>query len=172
MIKLVGAVLVLVSSCAMGGLLAIRVKEREKWLKDIKTALFLLMGELEYRQMPFTEATELISNRHGGKLVPFFKGLTGELKKKEGFSLLEVWRRQAEEVLKESPLSKEQKEEFRELGLYFMESDKETRRNSLEFYFKRLEEDIVTLRETGADKAYLCRTLGMLGGIFILILVL
>ena len=37
---------------------------------------------------------------------------------------------------------------------------------------KRLEEDIVKLRETGADKAYLCRMLGMLGGIFLLILVL
>ena len=84
----------------------------------------------------------------------------------------ELWKKEAESALKECPLSKEQKEEFGNLGLYFMESDKETRRNSLEFYLNRLEEDIVKLRETGADKAYLCRTLGMLGGIFLLILVL
>ena len=172
MVKLIGAVLVLVSACAIGSLLAIQVKEQEKWLKDIKTALFLLLGELEYRQMPLPEAMELVGGRHGGRLAVFFQDLAEELKKKEGFSLQKVWRQLALPALKDSPLSKEQKEEFADLGLYFMESDKETRRNSMEFYLKRLEEDIVSLRETGAEKAYLCRTLGMLGGIFLLILVL
>lgn len=172
MIKMLGAVLVLVSAYAIGSLLALRVKEQEKWLKDIKTALFLLQGELEYRQMPLPEALAVIGARHGGRLAAFFQVLAEELSKKEGFSLQEVWKQLAASALKDSPLSGEQKEEFGELGLYFMESDRETRRTSIEFYLNRLEEDIVSLREHGADKAYLCRTLGMLGGIFLLILVL
>lgn len=172
MIKLTGAVLVLVSAYAIGSLLALQVKEQEYWLKDIKTALFLLLGELEYRQIPLPEALDLIGNRHGGRLTAFFQVLSGELKRKDGFTLQELWKRVAIPAVKDSPLTGEQKEEFAELGLYFMESDKETRRSSLEFYFKRLEEDIVDLREHGADKAYLYRALGMLGGIFLLILVL
>lgn len=172
MIKIIGAVLVLVSAYAIGSLLALQVKEQEKWLKDIKTAMFLLLGELEYRQVPLPEALETIGQRHGGRLAAFFRVTAEELQKKEGISLSEVWKQTAVPALKDSPLSKEQNEEFAELGVYFMESDKETRKNSLEFYLNRLEEDIVKLRETGADKAYLCRTLGMLGGIFLLILVL
>lgn len=172
MIKLVGAVLVLVSAYAIGSLLALQVKEQELWLKDIKTALFLLMGELEYRQVPLPDALTIIGKRHGGKLSGFFQNLSGQLIQKDGFSLQELWKKAAESALKDCPLKAEQKEEFGDLGLYFTESDKETRRNSLEFYLNRLEEDIVRLRETGADKAYLCRTLGMLGGIFLLILVL
>ena len=172
MVKLIGAILVLISAYAIGSLLALQVKEQEKCLKDIKTALFLLMGELEYRQVPLPDAMEIVGKRHAGRLASFFQSLSGELAKKEGFSLQELWKKEAMTALKECPLNKEQKEEFADLGLYFMESDKETRRNSLEFYLKRLEEDIVNLRETGADKAYLCRTLGMLGGIFLLILVL
>jgi len=172
MIKIVGAILVLVSAYAIGSLLALQVKEQEKWLKDIKTTLFLLLGELEYRQLPLPEAFETIGLRHGGYLADFFRLAAEELKKKEGGSLKEIWQQLAVTALKDSPLSKEQKEEFAELGLYFMEADRETRRNSLEFYLNRLEEDIVRLREKGADKAYLCRTLGMLGGIFLLILVL
>ncbi len=172
MIKLIGAVLVLVSAYAIGCLLAFKVKEQEKWLKDIKTALFLLMGELEYRQMPLPEALEVIGKRHGGRVSGFFLLLSEELEKKDGFSMQELWHQLAETALKESPLSGEQKEEFAELGLYFMKSDKGTRRSSIEFYLNRLEEDIVNLRENGASKAYLCRTLGMLGGIFLLILVL
>lgn len=172
MVKLVGAILVLVSAYAIGSLLALQVKEQEKWLKDIKTALFLLMGELEYRQMPLPDALAIIGNRHGGRLSSFFQILSAELAKKEGYSLQELWKKTAVTALKDCPLKAEQKEEFWDLGLYFMEADKETRRSSLEFYLNRLEEDIVNLRETGADKAYLCRTLGMLGGIFLLILVL
>lgn len=172
MVKLVGAVLVLVSAYAMGSVLALRVKEQEKWLKEIKTTMFLLLGELEYRQMPLPEALEMIGKRHGGNLQTFFQVLSEELKKKEGFSLQEIWQQLAILALKDSPLSKQQKEEFAELGLYFTETDRETRKNSMEFYLNRLEEDIVSIRETGGEKAYLCRTLGMLGGIFLLILVL
>ena len=172
MVKLIGAVLVLVSAYAIGSLLALQVKEQEKWLKDIKTTMFLLLGELEYRQVPLPDALELTGKRHGGRLAGFYQSLSAELDKKEGFSLQELWKKQAEPALRDCPLTKEQKEEFSELGLYFTEADKETRRSSLDFYLNRLEEDIVRLRETGGDKAYLCRTLGMLGGIFLLILVL
>lgn len=172
MIKLVGAVLVLVSAYAIGSLLALRVKEQEKWLKDIKTAVFLLLGELEYRKMPLPEAVGIIGQRHGGHLSSFFRVLSEEMKKKDGLTMQELWKVVAAPALKDCPLSKEQKEEFTELGLFFMESDTATRRSSLNFYLDRLEEDIIALRDKGADKAYLCRTLGMLGGIFILILVL
>lgn len=172
MVKLIGAILVLVSAYAMGCLLALQVKEQEKWLKDIKTALFLLQGELEYRQVPLPDALTVIGKRHGGRLACFFQNLSEELSKKEGISLQKLWKKTAVGALKDCPLSTEQKEEFGDLGICFTETDKETRRNSLEFYLNRLEEDIVKLRDTGADKAYLCRTLGMLGGIFLLILVL
>ncbi|MBO5353919.1 MAG: stage III sporulation protein AB [Lachnospiraceae bacterium] len=172
MVKTIGIMLVLVSAYAIGSLFAQQVKDREKWLKDIKTALFLLMGELEYHKQPLPEALELVGGRHGGRLERFFRETAEELKKKEGISMKDIWQQKAGLVLKESPLSREQKEEFAELGLYFMEADKAVRKNALEFYLNRLEEDIISLRETGADKAYLYRTMGMLGGMFLLILVL
>lgn len=172
MIRLLGALLILISAYAIGSLFALQVKEQEKWLTDIKTSLLLLLGELEYRRIPMSEALELIAKRRGGRLAGFFQMLSEELKKKEGFSLQKLWHRLALASLKNSPLTTDKKEEFAELGLYFMEADPDTRRSSVEFYLKRLEEDIVKLRENGAKKAYLCRMLGMLGGIFLLILVL
>lgn len=170
MIKAVGAVLVLVSAFAIGSLLALRVKEQEHWLKDIKMTMFLLEGELEYHQMPLPEAVQLVGKRHGGRLERFLWSLGEELKKKEGIALKELWKQQAAVLLKDSPLNREQREEFSELGLYFMEADSKVRKNAIEFYLNRLEEEIIHSRETGADKAYLYRMLGMLGGIFLLIL--
>lgn len=172
MIKLMGAVLVMISSCAIGGILAAQIKEQEKWLKDIKMALFLLSGELEYHQMPLPDALCLVGKRHGGYLGNFYVYLGEKLEKKEGIPMKELWEEWGIKYLKDSPLSKEQQMEFAELGRYFMETDKNVRKNAVNFYLERLEEEIVQLRETGADKAYLYRTLGMLGGMFLLILVL
>jgi len=172
MIKLVGAVLVLVSAYAIGSMFALRIKEQERWLKEMKTTLFLLQGELDYRQVPLPEAAAIVGNRQDGRLSLFFRNLAEEMQKKEEGSLQEIWRRQAETAVKDCPLSVGQKEEFAELGLIFTESDRESRKNGLEFYFQRLEEDIIKIRKTGADRAYLCRTLGMMGGILILILTL
>ena len=172
MIKLIGAVLVLVSAYAIGSMFALRIKEQERWLKEIKTTLFLLQGELDYRQVPLPEAAAAAGKRCDGRLSPFFRNLAEELQKKEEGSLQEIWKQQAEIAVKDCPLSAGQKEEFAELGLIFTDSDRTTRKNSLEFYFQRLEEDIVKSRKNGADRAYLCRTLGMMGGILILILAL
>lgn len=169
-IKTIGAILVLTSSTAIGSLLALQVKEQENWLKDIKMSLFLLAGELEYHQMPLPEAMRLTGMRHGGRMSSFFQRTGKELERREGKSLGVIWKNQAELAMRAAPLKKEQKEEFSEMGIYFTEADSKVRKNALEFYFSRLEEEIVRMRNTGKDKAYLYRMLGMLGGIFLLIL--
>ena len=170
LIKTIGAVLVLTSATAIGSLLAMQIKEQEHWLRDIKGALFLLMGDLEYHQRPLPEALKQTGMRHEGRMKEFFLTTAAELEKKEGKRLGAIWKSQAESALKHAPLKKEQKEEFSEIGIYFAEADSKVRKNAVEFYFARLEEEIVSLRENEKDKAYLYRTMGMLGGIFLLLL--
>ena len=170
LIKTIGAVLVLTSATAIGSLLALQVKEREYWLKDMKMSLFLLAGELEYHQMPLPEAMRITGVKHSGRMSEFFQNTGRELEKKDGNSLRAIWKEQAERIFKNAPLAKEQKEEFSEIGTYFSEADSKVRKNALEFYFSRLEEEIVQTRGTEKDKVYLYRMMGMLGGIFLLIL--
>ena len=172
MVKMIGAVLVLTSAYALGCLFALKLKEQERWMKEIKLALFLLQGELEYRQLPLPDALERAGNHQRGCLEVFFKNMSMELNKREGIPLKELWKRQSEQFLKNSPLSREQREEFGELGVCFAETDKETRKQTLNFYLNRLEEELKVLRETGGEKEYLYRALGMLGGMFLVILTL
>ena len=170
MLKLVGAMLVLTSATAIGSILALQVKEQEKWLEDMKLSLFLLSGELEYHQIPFPEAMRLTGKKHKGRMREFYRKAGDELEKREGESLSMIWKNQAEKCLKQAPLKKEQKEEFSEMGIYFAGADSKVRKNALEFYFTRLEEEIVRMRSTEKEKMYLYRMLGMLGGVFLLIL--
>lgn len=168
-VKLVGAVLVLISATAIGFLLSMQIKEQEQWLVDIKMSLFLLEGELEYHQIPLPEALHLTGKKHGGRMQKFYLCTAEKLEKKEEGPLGYLWEKTAEEVLKSVPLKKEQKEGFMEIGRYLAEADSNVRKNALEFYFSRLEEEIVCIRETGREKARLYRILGLLGGIFLLV---
>ena len=100
----------------------------------------------------------------------FFLGMAEELEKKEGNRLEVIWRKQATDTLFRAPLKKEQKEAFSELGIYLAEADTKVRKNAMEFYFARLEEEIAALRASEKEKAYLYRTMGMLGGLFLLLI--
>jgi len=169
-IKVLGAVLVLTSATAIGYLLAYQVKEQERWLTDIKLSFLLLSGELEYHQLPLPEAFLLTGTKHGGRMKEFFLQMGEELAQKAGGNFQEIWRKQAEKTLKSAPIKKEQKEEFEQMGVYFTGAEQSVRTHAIEFYTGRLETEIEKLRETGKEKAYLYRMLGMLGGIFLLIL--
>lgn len=171
-VKLIGAALVLASATAIGSLLALQIREQEAWLRDIKMSLFLLSGEMNYHQMPLPEAMMRTGVRHGGRMRTFYSRVGAELEKKAGESFFDIWQRQVREVLKNAPLKKEQKEAFSEIGMYFVEADCNVRKNAIDFYLDRLEEDIVILRKNGKEKAYLLQTMGVLGGMFLLILVM
>ena len=86
--------------------------------------------------------------------------------------LKELWAAQAEQILSKAPLLKSQKQEFAALGECFSETDSTARENAIAFYLKRLEAELEHLEQTGRDKAYLYRMLGMLGGLFLLVLIL
>lgn len=170
--KLIGSVLVLASAAAIGGIFAGRVKEQENWLKEIKLMLLLLSGELKYNKTPLPEALLTVAGRHNGVLTGFFKSLGSELLNQNGMALNELWEKQAERAMKQAVLSTAQKQEFASLGDCFLETDSTARENAVAFYISRLETELETMQKTGRDKAYLYRMLGMLGGMFLLVLIL
>lgn len=170
--KLIGGILVLISAAAIGGIFAGRVKEQEEWLKEIKLVLLLLSGELNYHKTPLPEAFLNVAGRHDGALTEFFQNLSEELSEKNGAGFKEVWAEQAERIMQKTPLSTAQKREFVSISECFSETDSAARENTVAFYINRLETELSEFQKTGRDKAYLYRMLGMLGGIFLLILMI
>ena len=172
MLQWIGAVFVLTSSTAIGRLLAVRVKEQELWLCDIRSSMYLLLGELEYHQMPLPEALFCAGSRQGGRLRCFYEKVSCELERKEGERFREIWRKYATECLVNAPVGKMQKEEFIAVGTYLTEADQKVRNNAIEFYLTCLEKEIAVLRKNEKEKTHLFQTMGILVGLFLLILVM
>ena len=170
--KLIGGMLVLISTAAIGATLAGRIRIQEAWLKEIKLVFLLLGGELNYNKTPLPDAFLLLAKRHSGPLAPFLKEVGEELSSQSGNILKELWAERAKKLLSDSPLSKGQKQEFMELGECFSETDSNARENEVAFYIRRLEAELCKLQQSGKDKAYLYRMLGVLGGAFLLVLIL
>ena len=170
--RLIGGTLVLISTAAIGATFAGRIKAQEAWLKEIKLVFLLLGGELNYNKTPLPDAFLLLAKRHSGPLTPFLHEMGEELYSQSGNLLTELWAERARKLLAGSPLSKGQRQEFTELGECFSETDSNARENAIAFYISRLEAELAQLKQTGKDKAYLYRMLGMLGGLFLLVLIL
>lgn len=170
--KLLGGLFILGSSSAMGMSFARRLREQEAWLMEIKKVLLLLNGELNYNKTPLPEALRMISARHKGYLSVFLEEVGDSLMKRSGRTLCEVWQDALEDLFRHSPLSKYQKQEFMLLYECFSGTDEDARNHTLSFYLKRLEAEIEQLEQTGKDKAYLYRMLGMLAGLFLLVLII
>lgn len=170
--KLIGGILVLLSATALGSCMAGKMREQEYLMKEIKKVLMLLGGELTYNKTPLPEAFTLVGNRHKGQMQPFLLSMGEALHQQDGGNFLERWNKEAEQWLLPMPLSKEQKREFMELGECFLGTDAIARDNSLAFYVSRVDQELEQLSKTGKDKAYLYRMLGILGGMFLWILIL
>lgn len=172
MLKTVGSVMILCSAGAIGMIFAGRIKESELWLKEIKLVIIRLTGEIRYHRKTVPEALCTVGRRYEGRLKEFLTETGEQLQEMESGSLQEVWKHNGEQILQQAPLTREQKEAFLELGSFFCEADETTRTGTIDFYLLRLEEELKELRKNGKEKAYLYRMLGVMGGMFLLILVL
>lgn len=170
--KLLGGMLVLLSTTAIGGCLARQMREQERWMKEIKKVLMLLNGELTYNKTPLPEAFTLVGTRHGGQMQRFLLAIGDALRKQNGSGFLDCWKRESEHWLSNAPLNKEQKREFIDLGECFLGADAVARDNNIAFYLSRVDNELEQLSKTVKDKAYLYRMLGVLGGMFLWILIL
>lgn len=171
-LKTVGGGLIVLSTSAIGCLLAGRMKEQERLLSAIRQAVLFLVGELNYRRLPLPEAFAAVAERQQGHLRLFFETMAEALRKKEGSSFTERWCREAKLWLAKSPLNLEQQAAFLELGESLLIAEEESRTRALELYGRRLEEELLQLARTGKDQRYLYRMLGILSGMFLWILVI
>jgi len=166
MLKLLGSVCILVACSGMG---FSREKELQLHLEDleeIKRIFYLLRSELRYTRAPFAEVFEKIGRKAKAPFEKWFLCLCRRLKEKNIGSFWEIWCASIAEDLQGCRLKEDELEELKNVGknLEYMES--------LDLYIEQLEYHINHTRENYQSKRKLCRSFGIMGGIFLVILLL
>lgn len=168
--KLLGATLIFMSSSLLGIYYSKCYMRRNNDLRILKKALILLRGEINYSLSPMPEALEDISKRFDHEISTFFKSIAEELKLNLGKSLTEVWKKKAEEILKRTYLNSVDIKNI----IMFSENigylDKEMQTNNINLLLEQIDEEIKSSMENDNKYNKLYRSLGVLGGILVIVL--
>lgn len=135
-------------------------------MEEMKKLFYLLRSELQYTRAPFAETFYKISSKTKSPYKEWFSKLSQRLSAKTRGSFWEIWSLSIEEDLQGSNLKEDELEELKNVGknLEYMES--------LNLYIEQLEYKITNTREAYRSKRKLCQSMGVMGGIFLVILLL
>lgn len=172
MLKLLGIVLVVFSCTAMGWNQSIAVENRLRQLREIEKLVHLILGEITYRKEALPEVLLHTSRKAASPFDVFLREVAQQASLYQGECFSGIFRKHAEECLKNSNLTAKELETFMQLGEYLGWLDIEMQRNTMALYLEQLKQDIGNLSRELPVKKKLCRSLGVMAGIFLAIILL
>lgn len=166
MLKWIGCILIIGASSGIGFAKSNDLQSHLNELEEIKKLFYLLRSELQYTRAPFAEVFEKIGKKTKEPYGTWLLDLCERLQRKGFGSFWEIWCLSITENLQNTSLKEDELEELKNVGknLEYMES--------LDLYIEQLEYKITNTREAYRSKRKLCQSMGIMGGIFLVILLL
>lgn len=167
--KITGCILIVTGTSGYGFWMAARYGERLKMLEQLRQMIFLLKGQIIYANAPLEEAFEAVGNRTEGALSELFYRVAGRIREQQGEPFVQIWK---EEIDGLGPEALTQKDRLALAGmgehLGFMDRDMQER--NLLLFLEQLDLEIQGLRAHKQERTRLYTSLGVMGGLFLAIL--
>lgn len=171
-VKWVGVILVLFSSGGFGIWSAMRWKARLKMLEKLRQMIYFLKGEITYSHAPLPEALERVGKRENGALGCLFTMAAEGICLQEGESFQEIWNREVKDMAARCgpiPLEAEDLEHLAGLGEHLGYLDVDMQDRTLGLFLEQLNLTIDYLRSRQREKCRLYTSLGIMGGMFLVL---
>lgn len=172
LMKIVGCILVILSSTGIGFFFSNEIKCRIEDMKELRKLIVLLRGDIRYANTPLPEAINAIARREVGRFQKFLSGVSEKLNELSGSTFSEIWKSAVEKDLTDTSLTKKDKLHLIQFGDNLGYLDKEMQMNTLDLFITQMEDEIKELSKTVKEKSYLFNSLGIMAGIFITIIML
>ncbi|WP_343208441.1 stage III sporulation protein AB [Anaerolentibacter hominis] len=169
-IKLLGIVLTLAASTGLGFWYGHRMTARLSLLRESRKYFLMLKNNIGFAGVPLPEAFSELSERSEGVWQAFFAELGTELASDEGLSFESIWTQVLKKHFRGRGLSEGDLKSLLQLGGNFGYLDKGMQIQFIDLYLAGLDREITELADQLKEKTRLCRLLGIMGGLFIVIL--
>ncbi len=168
-LRIVGAALVIFSSSGLGVYMAAQLNEHLRTVEKLRKMIFLLKGEIVYANSPLTEAFDQTGRKAGGKIGALFERVSARMLGQQGEPFYTLWQEEIDRLPKEVCLSREDRQNLKELGEHLGYLDKEMQERTILLYLEQLDLTIEYLRKHKQEKSRLYTSLGIMGGLFLTI---
>jgi len=169
-IRVLGVVLTLAASTALGLYLSSLAKFRQQDLLEFKKALLILKSEIEYIAAPLPDAISSIASRTTNPVSKIFTHYAQNLKNNDdGETAYQLWIEAIQSHKKESFLKKDDWEIVEGFGKTLGYLDKQMQVDSIKFTTDYLDSQVAELQTEGNKNQRMYRSLGVIGGILLLV---
>jgi stage III sporulation protein AB len=170
MLKLLGAMMILLSATLFGFYQAQQFARRPKQIGDMIRALQRLETEIVYGSTPLPEALMQVARSCPRPVQAIFSHAAGELTKAEGRSVQQIWRQAVLSVWKLTSMKPAEQEIVSQFGSTLGTSDGADQVKHLRLAVLQLQGELETAQEERKRYESMWRSLGLLLGALIVIL--
>lgn len=170
--KLIGAIFVIGSCSVSGYYFSMADKFRIEELRDMKRAMTILKGEIDFSSSPLSEAFREAGQRVGGTTSELMEEFSECLAKRKGESASQMWSETLEKKRKNSYFGKEDIDAFLSFGRALGYLDREQQCSQIDLVVSYLNQTEETLLEKSAKTAKLYRSMGVLIGTLVTLVLL
>lgn len=166
MLKIIGSVIIILTCAGLGFEKADEELQHLKQLEELKKLFVLIRSEISYSKAPFGKVFQKISKNAEDVFGDWMQMLADQLEERKNGTFQEVWEQAIEEYLEKSRLTKQELAELKQIGnsLGYLET--------WDLYLEQLEITIRQTRKETASKQKLYRSMGVMGGLFLVIILL
>ncbi len=171
LIKLFGALLILMATTWTGFEAAKRLSERPRQLRQLKVALQSLEAEIMYSHAPLFDACTNISKQIQKPLSWFFEEFAKRLKTGE-HTVRNAWHESLTEVLRFTAFKKGEIEVLQQFGETLGQHDRASQQKHILLTLTHLEREENDAREKQMKYEKMIKSLGFLTGLLLIILLM
>ena len=168
LIQISGSVLIMGSAAMWGVYMASRSYFRLKDLREMKRAFAVLISEISYSQSPLCEAASNVAQKSSAPVKGIFtslsKGLSGKV------SVSNLWSESVEHAQPDSYFQAEDLEIFKSFGKSLGYLDKEMQIRNIEMQIDYINQKSRELESTWEKSKKMYLSLGVLGGLLAIVL--
>ena len=170
--KLIGSVLIITATAGAGYIYGAELKKYLEKIQYLRYIAGLLKGEIEYTGAPLSEIFFSVSERVKEPYKTWLRQTAVRTQSRDESGFSRIWNKCADHYLKELNLKKEHLLMVKEPGTFLGQLDRETFRRSMQLYLNRMDLEIEKLREGLASKKKISGWLGIMSGIFLVVILL
>ena len=169
-IKIAGACLLLPGCTGLGFWYAGHYRRHVEMVEQLRKMLFLLKGQILYANAPLEEAFRKVGDKSQGSLSEFFGRVAGRIELQDGEAFYEIWKEEVEKIKPEVPLDKKDRRELMAFGEHLGYLDRDMQERTILLYLEQLDLVIEDGRANQKEKGRLYTSLGIMGGLFLVII--
>jgi stage III sporulation protein AB len=170
--KMLGCIMVLLSSGFLGYILSADCKKRPRQLRELQSMLQIFENQISYLSDVLAEAFLRLSSSNGGETGIFFSNTVERLQSGRSITAAKAWEEAVRENIKKTSLNREDEEILVSFGKLLGSSDLEGQIKNIRLTLGQLKLQEQKAEESRAKNEGMYRSLGILGGIAVVIVLI